>query len=121
VVYYPTAGIREKHKVITERAAATGIVICQVWFKDGRQDRADGPALIYCDPATHNVTYEAWFRQGQLSRIDGPALIRRDPATGTSPERRGGRTGAKFKPAIPQQQDTTKVASITPEGGQQQK
>jgi hypothetical protein len=69
--------------------------------KDGRQDRADGPALIYCDPATHNVTYEAWFRQGQLSRIDGPALIRRDPATGTITREAWWKNGRKIQARYP--------------------
>ena len=80
----PSSGpVREEHKVTTERDAATGTVTYEEWWKDGKLDRADGPAYIVRDAATGTVTREAWWKDGKLDRADGPAAIERDAATGT--------------------------------------
>ena len=72
----------EEHRVITERDKPTGTVTHEEWRKDGKLDRADGPAWIVRDKAT-GVTYEEWWKDGKLDRADGPAWIVRDKATGT--------------------------------------
>jgi hypothetical protein len=54
----------------------------QEWRKDGKLDRAGGPAIILRDRATGNVIVEQWFKDGVPDRDDGPAIILRDPTTG---------------------------------------
>jgi hypothetical protein len=45
----------------------------QEWRKDGKLDRADGPAIILRDPMTGDVTFEAWRKDGQP--IEPPSRI----------------------------------------------
>jgi hypothetical protein len=54
----------------------------QEWRKDGKLDRADGPAVIERDRVTGVVIVEQWFKDGKPDRADGPAIILRDPMTG---------------------------------------
>jgi hypothetical protein len=81
--FQSSAPIRAEHKVITETDPATGTVTLEEWWKDGKRDRADGPAYIERDAVTGTVTHEAWCKGDKLDRADGPALIVRDAATGT--------------------------------------
>jgi hypothetical protein len=39
--------------------------ITEEWRKGGKLDRADGPAMVWRDPATGTATYEAWFKGGE--------------------------------------------------------
>jgi hypothetical protein len=39
----------------------------EVWHKDGKVHREDGPAI------THANGYKSWYKYGELHRIDGPA------------------------------------------------
>src|ERR1019366_6802537 len=80
---FPSAPLREKREIFTETDPATGTVTCEAWCKDGKLDRADGPAVVYRDAATGTVTHEEWCKDGKLDRADGPAFILRDAATGT--------------------------------------
>jgi hypothetical protein len=74
--------IHEEHTVVSERDAMTGTIIYEIWYKDGRLDRADGPAVVYRNPTTGIVTLEAWYKNNKRNRADGPARIVRDAATG---------------------------------------
>jgi hypothetical protein len=57
----PSSGpIRVEHKVITDTDPATGTVTHEVWYKDDKPDRADGPAAIERNAAT-----EAGYKDGQ--------------------------------------------------------
>jgi hypothetical protein len=82
-------------KVETTRDTATDVVTHERWWKNGKLDRKDGPAVIERDATTGNVTYEAsckaatgivtresWRKNGTYDRADGPAEIWRDAATG---------------------------------------
>lgn len=40
----------------------------QLWHKDGRLHRVDGPAIIFPDGGTQ------WYQNGRLHRIGGPAI-----------------------------------------------
>src|ERR1700720_329134 len=60
-----SAPIREKREIITDSDAATGIVTYEEWRKNGKWDRADGPACIRRGAATGIVTYEAWWKDGK--------------------------------------------------------
>ena len=44
----------------------------EVWIKDGKYHRDDGPAVIYCDGS------KEWFQHGVYHRADGPASIFKD-------------------------------------------
>src|SRR6516225_3390189 len=72
-----THSISGNHTVDYTHDAATDVVIREGWYKDGKPDRADGPAQIIRDLATGTVTYEAWYKAGKVSRIGGPAYILR--------------------------------------------
>ncbi len=41
----------------------------QVWWKDGKIHREDGPAVIWPDGT------QRWYKDGKLHREDGPAVI----------------------------------------------
>jgi hypothetical protein len=64
------------------RDTATGTITGELWFKDDKLGRADGPARIHRDAATGKVTFEGWYKDNLPDRADGPALIERDPTTG---------------------------------------
>jgi hypothetical protein len=53
---------------------------------EGRLHRADGPAIIWRAAATGNILCEAWFRDGKADRQDGPAFIEHDGAGGVIQE-----------------------------------
>jgi hypothetical protein len=55
---------REGHEVQIERDATTGTVTYELWCKDGKLDRADGPAFIERAAATGIVTREEWWKDG---------------------------------------------------------
>jgi hypothetical protein len=78
----PNTAQIDGHNVFTACAPGTDTVISETWHKDGKPDRAEGPARIMRDAATGIVTYEAWYRDGKKDRADGPAYIERDAATG---------------------------------------
>jgi hypothetical protein len=61
------------HQVITT-CKPDGYII-ELWCKDGKPDRVDGPAMIVRDAKTGAITEEKWYKAGQLSRADGPAVI----------------------------------------------
>jgi O-antigen ligase len=67
-----------------QRDPATGIATYEVWRKDGKPHRADGPAIIERDGVTGIVIRESWCKDGKLHRTDGPAHIERDSTTGAS-------------------------------------
>lgn len=52
-----------KHTIITD--PVTGIIIREEWWKDGKEDRDDGPAIIERDAATGAVTREVWWKDGK--------------------------------------------------------
>src|SRR5206468_1343556 len=56
-----STGYDEKagYTIKTERDPATGTVIREAWYKDGKKDRADGPSFILRDAETGIVTREA--------------------------------------------------------------
>ena len=56
--------------------------VCEEWWRDGKQHRDGGPAVIARDQASGAVTYEEWWREGRLHREDGPAVIDYDAETG---------------------------------------
>jgi hypothetical protein len=67
-------------EIITDDAC--GVVVSELWKRDGLMDRADGPALIARDAATGIIVEEIWCRSGNPDRRDGPAVTRRKAATG---------------------------------------
>ena len=82
------------------RDAKTGIVTFEAWLKDGRRSRADGPARIERDAATGIVTYEAWYKDGKKDRADGPAHIERDAATGKVTREEWWKDGKRIAPPV---------------------
>jgi hypothetical protein len=66
---------------VTTACAPENLGSYQEWRKDGKLDRADGPASIIRG-RTGTVLSEFWYRDGKLDRADGPAIIDRDAATG---------------------------------------
>jgi hypothetical protein len=96
---FPSASpIRQLREIYTETEPASGTVTYEIWFKDGKQDRADGPAYILRDAATGTVTCEIWSKDGQPfepsaeehaawlqksgERIASPAVAKPAPAPG---------------------------------------
>ena len=53
------------YTIKTERDPETGIVTYEAWSKDGKPDRADGPAIIKRDTTTGTVTHEARWNDGK--------------------------------------------------------
>jgi hypothetical protein len=71
------------HIVEIHRDPATHIAVTEDWrTKDGKFDRADGPATITRDPKTGIVCTEEWWKDDKLHRLGGPADISRDARTG---------------------------------------
>jgi hypothetical protein len=97
--------VKEKIEIEIWRDAATGVVTCEVYLRDGKFHRDDGPAVIGHDPAAGTVTHEGYWRDGKRHRDDGPAVIGRDPATGTVTREAYWRNGVEIpappKPAVP--------------------
>jgi hypothetical protein len=73
-----SAPIREKREIITDTDPATGTVTREAWYKDGKLDRADGPAFILRDPTGSRVILELWWKDGK--RIEPPS-----PAANSAP------------------------------------
>jgi hypothetical protein len=46
-----------------------------LWYKDGRLHREDGPALTLFRVQDNTVEYYAWYRHGELHRENEPARI----------------------------------------------
>jgi hypothetical protein len=61
-----------------------GTVLSEFWYRDGKVDRADGPAIISHDAATGEVVEEDWLKDGQPYRADGPSIVRHDLVTNTT-------------------------------------
>jgi len=97
-----SAPIREKREIITDSDAATGIVTYEEWRKNGKWDRADGPACIRRDAATGTVTKELWYSDDRLDRADGPAFIERGAATGIVTYEAWWKDGKQFEPSTAQ-------------------
>jgi hypothetical protein len=70
------------HTVEIHRDPTTHIAVTEEWRKDGKLDRADGPAYIARDPKTGVVGGEEWYKGGKNHRIGGPASIGTDTKTG---------------------------------------
>jgi hypothetical protein len=51
------------------------------WYRNGRRQREDGPAVLIVDRRTGIWTREGWFHRGRLHRDDGPAVSIRDGNT----------------------------------------
>ena len=60
----------------------TGVPMLEIWRRNGKFDRKDGPAHIFRDPRTGNVLAEHWYRDGALHREDGPAWVKYHSETG---------------------------------------
>jgi hypothetical protein len=69
-----------KHTIT--RDPRTGVVTKELWYRNGRSHRDDGPAVIRRDALTGTVILESWWHEGKLHRDNGPAFITRDAATG---------------------------------------
>ena len=70
-------------KVDRTHDVATGTVISETWWKKGKLDRKDDPAIITRDAVSGIVTSEGWYKNGKRrDRTEGPAFISRDAATG---------------------------------------
>jgi hypothetical protein len=41
----------------------------QLWYKEGKLHRLDGPAITYADGI------QEWYKEGKLHRLAGPAII----------------------------------------------
>jgi hypothetical protein len=73
---------QKKREVITETSPATGTITVEIWRKDGKRDRPDGPAYIERNAETGITTREQWWKNGNLHRADDrPAIIERDAVT----------------------------------------
>lgn len=57
--------IRKEHKVITHTDPTTGIVIFEAKQKDGQLHCDDAPAFIERDEATGVVIVDRWFKDGK--------------------------------------------------------
>jgi hypothetical protein len=78
--------------VIT-RDPKTGIVCTEEWWKNDKLHRLDGPAIVNRDARTGVVSCEAWYKNGNLSRNNGPALTVRDPSSGSVLFQKGAQDG----------------------------
>ena len=62
-----------------KRDAATGVATYELWWREDKQHREDGPAVIKRDAATGVATYEEWWLNGvqqkppQRKAIPAPA------------------------------------------------
>ncbi len=54
-----------EHTVEIERNAATGKVTLEKWYRRGKLDRDDGPAIIERHPVTGAVLFEVWYKEGK--------------------------------------------------------
>lgn len=56
----------------THRDLATGVVIAEIWYKNGVKSRDDGgPALTYRDAITGFPIRQQWWKDGRC--VDWPA------------------------------------------------
>lgn len=72
----------EIYSVQIFRNDKTGVAVLEIWEREGKRDRADGPTTIVRDAESGAVIEEAWTRNNKLHREDGPATLSRDPVTG---------------------------------------
>ncbi len=72
---FRTPLVSGNHIVVSEHHDATGVVTHEEWMKDGKYDRADGPAIITRDRDSGAIALETWYKDGKLNRADGPANI----------------------------------------------
>ena len=70
---------------IIYRDTATGTVVLEEFYRDGKLHRTNGPARIERDKARDIVVSEEYHVNGIMQRdeVAGPSFITRDPATGT--------------------------------------
>jgi len=86
--------------VVTERLHANGVATHEQYCRNGKMDRADGPAWIWRN-ADGVATEEQYFRNGKMHRDDGPARIVRNPDGSTwEMHCRNGKTHRDDGPAI---------------------
>ena len=65
------AWVKGKNK-ITYKWTRDGILQGEVWYRDGKLHREDGPA--WNDWENEKQINEGWYRDGKLHREDGPAI-----------------------------------------------
>lgn len=111
-----SAPITEKREIITKTDLATGTVTYEEWRKDGKLDRADGPAYIKRDAATGTVTCEAWYNKEVGHRFE-PSTELRAAWLKNSGERIAPSLASASPPAPIPQEERKVVTETDPETG----
>lgn len=86
---------------VIRRDRETGAVCTEEWWKNDLPHRSDAPAMIYRDPKTGVATFEGWYNDGMLTRDNAPAWIVRDEKSGSVIFQSWAKNGVSMDDSLP--------------------